>query len=106
MLSERRARLVDCIAQKNCARLNNKWEQQYAEFERWVGMPAVKSKLHNWQHNQLGTGSGCLYAKIQKQRMKRVPCGVIRERDLLFARNKDRWRGVIGKCIGICCAGL
>jgi hypothetical protein len=42
--SERRARLVDCIAQKNCSRLYNKWEQQYADFKQWVGMPAVKSK--------------------------------------------------------------
>jgi chemotaxis receptor (MCP) glutamine deamidase CheD len=38
------------------------------------------------------------------QRMKRVLCEVIGEQDLLIAlRKKDKWRGIIGKCIGICC---
>jgi len=30
-------------------------------------MPALNSKLHTWQHNQLGNGHGSLNAKIQKE---------------------------------------
>jgi hypothetical protein len=38
MWGDRRARLVDCIAQKNCAMHNDKWEKQFTEFERCVAM--------------------------------------------------------------------
>ena len=31
------------------------------------GMPALNSKLHTWQHNQLGNGHASLNANIQKE---------------------------------------
>ena len=65
--SEQRERLFDCVAQNNCAKLDNKWEQKYAEFERCMEMPTENSKLYNWQHNQLNTGAGGLDAKIQRE---------------------------------------
>ena len=33
MWSERKVRLENCIAQKNCVMNNNKREEQYTEFE-------------------------------------------------------------------------
>ena len=65
--SDRRTRLVNCVAQKIRAKIDNKWESKYAEFERCVGMPAVGIKLYTWQSNQMSTGAGSLNAKIQKE---------------------------------------
>jgi hypothetical protein len=47
--------------------MGNKWEAKYAEFKRCVEMPVLNSKLHAWQHNQLGNGHASLNAKIQKE---------------------------------------
>ncbi len=44
-----------------------KWEEQYAEFERCVEMPARSSKLYIWQQNQLGNGPFGLNAMIQME---------------------------------------
>ena len=65
--SDRRTRLINCVAQKIRAKIDNKWESKYAEFKRCVGMPAVGIKLYTWQSNQLSTGAGGLNAKIQKE---------------------------------------
>ena len=45
MWGDRRARLVDCIAQKNCAMHNDKWEKQFTEFERCVAMSGRVIKI-------------------------------------------------------------
>ena len=63
VLSDRRERLCDCVAQK----IDNKWENQYAELERCVVMPAEGTKLYTWQRIQLSTGPGGLDAKTRKQ---------------------------------------
>ena len=65
--SDRKARLLDCIEQKNKAMRNNKYEQQYAKFEGCAGMPAVGTVLHNWQKNKLKQAKG-LDAKIERVR--------------------------------------
>ena len=61
--SDRRERLCDCVAQK----IDNKWENQYAELERCVVMPAVGTKLYTWQSYQLGNGDASLNTKILKE---------------------------------------
>ena len=66
--SERRVKLCDCVAQKICAKIDNKWESEYTEFKSYDGMPAVGNKLHNWQNNELSNGPGGLNAKIQEER--------------------------------------
>jgi hypothetical protein len=45
--SDKKARLVDCIASKDSATHNDKWEEQYAELEAHAGMPVVGTKLPN-----------------------------------------------------------
>ncbi len=42
-------KLLTCIAKKE----NNKWEEQYAEFKDYDGMPKRGSTLSNWKKNQL-----------------------------------------------------
>ena len=53
---DRTARLVDCVAQLKGTKKDDKWEEQYTQFERREEMPAVGSKLHNWQNYQLNNG--------------------------------------------------
>ena len=45
--SDKKARLVDCIASKDSATHNDKWEEQYAEIKAHAGMPVVGTKLPN-----------------------------------------------------------
>jgi hypothetical protein len=47
--SNRRTKLLACIAKKE----DNKWEEQYAEFEDYDGMPKTGSALFIWNRNQL-----------------------------------------------------
>ena len=65
--SERRVKLCDCVAQKICAKIDNKWESEYTEFKSYDGMPAVGNKLHNWQNNELSKGAASFNAKIRKE---------------------------------------
>ncbi len=66
--SERRVKLVDCVEQKNRAKISNAWEEKYTEFESYDGMPKRGTLLYNWQQSQLSnTHDSCLNAKIQKE---------------------------------------
>ena len=44
------------------------WEEKYAEFESYDGMPERGTTLYTWQSNQLSTGAFSLNAKIQEER--------------------------------------
>jgi hypothetical protein len=50
---------------------NNKmgiaWEEKYAEFESYDGMPERGTPLHNWQQTQISNGHSSLNAKIRKE---------------------------------------
>jgi len=56
--SDRRVKLSDCVVQKNHAKIGNAWEEKYAEFVSYNGMPERRTRLYNWQNNQLS--NGCL----------------------------------------------
>jgi hypothetical protein len=66
--SERRVKLSDCVEQKNRVKMGIAWEEKYAEFESYDGMPEKGTPLYNWQMNQLSNGhASCLNAKIRKE---------------------------------------
>ena len=66
--SERRVKLFDCVEQKNRAKIGNAWEEKFAEFKSYNGMPKKGTLLYNWQQNQLSnTHPSCLNAKIQNE---------------------------------------
>jgi len=46
---------------------SDKWEEQCAEFEAHDGMPALGTKLHNWQKNQLSNRHTGLNARIEEE---------------------------------------
>jgi len=48
-------------------KLGTKWEQQYAEFEKHVGMPKKGSELCNWKSTQLNNGPYGLDARIDQE---------------------------------------
>ena len=67
--SERRVKRSDCVEQKIRAKINNKWESKYDEFESYDGMPEKGTPLFNWQQNQLSNTHGSsLNAKILNER--------------------------------------
>ena len=39
MWSDRIEKLSDCFEQKNCAKISITWEEKYAEFKSYDGMP-------------------------------------------------------------------
>jgi hypothetical protein len=43
--SERRVKLVNCVVQKNRAKIGNAREEKYAEFVSYNGMPKKETKL-------------------------------------------------------------
>ncbi len=43
------------------------WEEKFAEFESYDGMPERGTPLHTWKENQLGNRPASLNAKIQKE---------------------------------------
>ena len=65
--SDWRVKLFDCISQKRCDKLGNKWESKYAEFKQCLVMPGRGSTLYSWQSCQLSTGAASLNAKIRKE---------------------------------------
>ena len=65
--SDRRVKLFDCVSQKRCDKLGNKWESKYAEFKQCLVMPGRGTTLYSWQSCQLSTGAASLNAKIQKE---------------------------------------
>jgi hypothetical protein len=48
-------------------KIGNAWEEKYAEFESYDGMPERGTPLHNWQRNQLSNTHAGTNAKIQKE---------------------------------------
>ena len=65
--SDRKVRLENWIVQKNCGMHNDKWEEQYAEIEAHVGMPAENTELYHWKKNQLRYGRAGLDYDIEKE---------------------------------------
>ena len=48
-------------------RMGIAWEEKYAEFESYDGMPEIGTPLYCWQDNQLGNRRFSLNAKIWKE---------------------------------------
>ena len=66
--SERRVKLSDCVEQKNRAKIGNAWEEKYAQFVSYDGMPKKGTPLYTWQQNEFNNGHPwCLNAKIRKE---------------------------------------
>ncbi len=57
-----------CVDKKNRAKMSIVWEEKYAEFVSYDGMPKKGTLLHNWQENQLNTGAASLNATIRKEK--------------------------------------
>jgi hypothetical protein len=83
--SKRRVKLFDCVEQKNHTKIGNAWEEKYAEFESYDGMPKIGTPLHTWQRNQLRKGSGSLNSKIQKEHAEKKGRTVWSERNVKLA---------------------
>jgi hypothetical protein len=66
--SERRVKLVNCVEKKNRAKMSIAWEEKYAEFVSYDGMPKNGTPLFNWQKNQLSNGHASLNVKIRKEK--------------------------------------
>jgi len=64
---ERRAKLSDCVEQKNRAKIGNAWEKRYAEFVSYDGMPKRGTPLYTCQQNQLNGHARGLNAKIREE---------------------------------------
>ena len=64
---ERRVKLSDCVEQKNRAKIGNAWEEKYAQFVSYDGMPKKGTPLYTWQQNELNNGLFSLNAKIRKE---------------------------------------
>jgi hypothetical protein len=84
---ERRVKLFDCVEQKNRTKRKkgNKmgfaWEEKYAEFVSYDGMPERGTPLYTWQSQQLSnTHASCLDAKIREENEENVESTVWRER--------------------------
>ena len=91
--SERRAKLANCVEQKNRAKIGSAWEEKYDEFESYDGMPKKGTPLHNWQQNQLSnTHSSCLNAKIQKELAENKGSTVWSERRVKLANCVEQKR--------------
>ena len=91
--SERRAKLANCVEQKNRAKIGSAWEEKYDEFESYGGMPKKGTPLHNWQQNQLSnTHSSCLNAKIQKELAENKGSTVWSERRVKLANCVEQKR--------------
>ena len=62
-------KLSDCVDQKIRAKIDNKWESKYDEFESYDDMPEKGTPLFNWQQSQLSNAHGSsLNAKILLER--------------------------------------
>jgi hypothetical protein len=55
------------------------WEEKYAEFVSYDGMPERGTKLHTWQQTQFGNGPFSLNAKIREENEENVESTVWRE---------------------------
>ena len=61
-------KLSDCVEQKNRVKIGNAWEEKYAQFVSYDGMPKKGTPLFTWQQNELNNGhASCLNAKIRKE---------------------------------------
>ncbi len=56
MWSERKVRLFHCVALKSSVMRSDKWEEKYAEFEAYDGMPAEGTKSYYWKQSKLSNG--------------------------------------------------
>jgi hypothetical protein len=89
---ERRVKLFDCVEQKNSAKMGIAWEEKYAEFESYDGMPERGTKLVNWQRTQLGNGHASLNAKIRKERAENEDGTIWSERRVKLANCVEQKR--------------
>jgi hypothetical protein len=91
--SEGRVKLVNCVEQKNRAKIGNTWEEKYDEFESYDGMPERGTPLYNWQQNQLSnTHDSCLNAKIQKELAENKGSTILSERRVKLANCVEQKR--------------
>ena len=62
-------KLFNLVAQLQRAKIANTWENNFIEFERYVGMPKERTTLYNWKHDQLSNvKTYSLKAKIRKEK--------------------------------------
>ena len=85
-------KLFDCVEQKNSAKMGIAWEEKYAEFESYDGMPERGTKLVNWQRTQLGNGHASLNAKIRKERAENEDGTIWSERRVKLANCVEQKR--------------
>jgi hypothetical protein len=80
-----KARIEASSKGKSYENIGIKWEKMYADFEGCVVMPVVGTIIHNWKQKQLIKGKELVVwmrrFRRRLQRIKRVPCGVIGNRD-------------------------
>jgi hypothetical protein len=65
-----------------------KWEENYDEFKRCVGMPERGTPLFSWQMSQLGNGPNSLNAKILKE---------IEENKIEWSERREKFSDVVEK---------
>jgi hypothetical protein len=90
---ERRVKLSDCVVQKNRVKIGNTWEEKYAEFKKYDGMPKKGTPLYTWQQNQLSNGhASCLNAKIRKEHAENKGSTIWSERRVKLANCVEQKR--------------
>jgi hypothetical protein len=90
---EWRVKLSDCVVQKNRAKIGNAWEEKYAEFESYGGMPKKGTPLYNRQQNQLSNSHASnLNAKIRKEHAENKGSTIWSEQRVKLANSVEQKR--------------
>jgi hypothetical protein len=68
------------------------WEEKYAEFVSYDGMPKIGNPLYTWQQNQLSNGAGSLNVKIRKEKAENKGSTIWSERRVKLANCVEQKR--------------
>ena len=90
--SERRVKLVNCVEKKNRTKMSIAWEEKYAEFVSYDGMPMNGTPLFNCQQNQLSNGHASLNVKIRKEKTENIGSTIWSERRVKLANCVEQKR--------------
>jgi len=52
-LSSIKHKPCNCFDKNRSSNSSGKWEEQFAEYEAHVGMPAESTPLYNWKNHQM-----------------------------------------------------
>ncbi len=76
------------------------WEEKYAEFESYDGMPEIGTLLYTWQNCQLSnTHASCLNAKIRKEMEENEGSTIWSERRVKLANCVEQKRHELSDCV-------